>query len=646
MNSDNRSPVSVSIEDIGGIDTATLSLSDSVTIFTGENATNRTSALQAIMAALGSNEASLKGDADEGSVQLDIGDATYTRHLRRDGDQVRYEGDPYLDDPTVADLFAFVLESNPARQAVRRGDDLREIMMRPIDTDQIESDIEQCQRDRDDIETQLERLDELEAEASSLREQRDNKQSTLEDVEAELDAIESQIDQHDADVADEQTLKSEREETYAQLREAQSALDSLTYDLETEQQTLETLKQTRDDVTAALDDVSNAVQDDTERQQRIEDLRERKTSLTRRLTDLNSIIEFNEEMLDERPEQVLQQTHDRQQNQATLTAQLSEETTTCWTCGSDVSTAAIHNTVDDLKALRQDIVAEQNDVTSTLDELVTQQNKIEDKKREREELTDRLESTNDEIKATQETIEKLETQIEAKEAAIAELEDEVESLETDTDDTIIHLHQDATEKEVRIERLGDEINELTETIATHEATIATRPELVEERNTLSERLQDLRNRVDRIEADAVTAFNDRMETVLELLNYDNLDRIWIERKETDVREGRRKTTQSTFDMHVVRTTADGAAYEDTLAHLSESEREVTGLVFALAGYLVHDVGDIVPFVLLDSLEAIDRDRIAKLINHFEADTTHLVAALLTEDAAGLPDEYQYIESVT
>jgi len=360
---------------------------------------------------------------------------------------------------------------------------------------------------------------------------------------------------------------------------------------------------------------------------------------------LNSIIEFNEEMLDERPEQVLKQTNDRKQNQAALTAQLAEETTTCWTCGSDVSTAAIRDTVDDLKAVRQDIVAEQNEVTSTIDELVARQNKIEEQKREREELTERLESVDHDIKTTQETIEKLDTQIEAKEAEITELKDEVESLETDTDETIIQLHQDATEKEVRIERLEDEIEELTETITTHEATIATRPDLVDERDALTERLQDLRNRVDQIEADAVSEFNDQMETVLALLDYDNLDRIWIEQKETDVREGRRMTSQSTFDIHVVRTTPDGAAYEDTLAHLSESEREVTGLVFALAGYLVHDVSETVPFILLDSLEAIDKDRIAKLIDHFESETTHLVAALLTEDAAGLPDEYQYIESV-
>jgi hypothetical protein len=43
-----------------------------------------------------------------------------------------------------------------------------------------------------------------------------------------------------------------------------------------------------------------------------------------------------------------------------------------------------------------------------------------------------------------------------------------------------------------------------------------------------------------------------------------------------------------FDLHVIRSTGEGTTYEDSISHLSESEREVTGLVFALAGYLVHD----------------------------------------------------------
>jgi hypothetical protein len=96
---------------------------------------------------------------------------------------------------------------------------------------------------------------------------------------------------------------------------------------------------------------------------------------------------------------------------------------------------------------------------------------------------------------------------------------------------------------------------------------------------------------------------------------------------------------------IVRSSSDGTAYEDTVDHLSESEREVTGLVFALAGYLVHDVYETVPFVLLDSLEAIDSDRIVRAVAYFRTHADYLVAALLPEDAAALPDEYAYVEQI-
>ncbi|MFB6270837.1 MAG: chromosome segregation protein SMC, partial [Halobacterium sp.] len=96
--------------------------------------------------------------------------------------------------------------------------------------------------------------------------------------------------------------------------------------------------------------------------------------------------------------------------------------------------------------------------------------------------------------------------------------------------------------------------------------------------------------------------------------------------------GRRTVEDAEFDLHVVRASEDGTAYEDTVDHLSESEREVTGLVFALAGYLVHEVYDEVPFMLLDSLEAIDSDRIATLVDYVGEYADFLVVALLPEDA--------------
>lgn len=64
---------------------------------------------------------------------------------------------------------------------------------------------------------------------------------------------------------------------------------------------------------------------------------------------------------------------------------------------------------------------------------------------------------------------------------------------------------------------------------------------------------------------------------------------------------------------------------------------VIGLVVWFAGYLVHDVDEAVPFMLLESLEAIDAGRIRELVPYFESHVEFLLVALLEEDAAGLPD---------
>jgi hypothetical protein len=90
------------------------------------------------------------------------------------------------------------------------------------------------------------------------------------------------------------------------------------------------------------------------------------------------------------------------------------------------------------------------------------------------------------------------------------------------------------------------------------------------------------------------------------------------------------------------------AAQQTVYHLSEpaySDCEVTRLVFALAGYLVHEVHETVPVMLLDSLEAIDSDRIAVLIEYVADYSDYLVAALLPEDAAALSDDYQRITEI-
>jgi hypothetical protein len=52
-----------------------------------------------------------------------------------------------------------------------------------------------------------------------------------------------------------------------------------------------------------------------------------------------------------------------------------------------------------------------------------------------------------------------------------------------------------------------------------------------------------------------------MDAILDLLEYESLDRVWIERRETTVREGRETVTRSVSELHVVRSTESGAPHQ-------------------------------------------------------------------------------------
>ncbi|WP_394324905.1 hypothetical protein [Halococcus salifodinae] len=181
---------------------------------------------------------------------------------------------------------------------------------------------------------------------------------------------------------------------------------------------------------------------------------------------------------------------------------------------------------------------------------------------------------------------------------------------------LLDRHKEANQLEFELGRLETDLEDVREEITSVEEDLAERDRLTERREELQTELADLRTRIEQLESEAVEEFNDHMETILGVLDYANIERIWIERTEQTVREGRRKVERGVFDLHVIRSTDEGTTYEDSIGHLSESEREVTGLVFALAGYLVHDLHESLPFIVIDSLEALDSDRIAALVEYF------------------------------
>jgi DNA repair exonuclease SbcCD ATPase subunit len=638
-----RPMVRLHASNVGGIDETSVELQPGVNVLVGRNATNRTSFLQAVMAALGSDRASLKGDAETGSVELEFGDETYERQLRRVGGDVVLEGGGVLEDSTLADLYAFLLESNEARRAVARSDDLREIIVRPVDTADLRTEIDHLESTKRDLDRELDDLDDVEARLTNRQRRVEELEREREELRADLEEAREALDEAESQAGDESG-------PLAELKSVRSDLEDVRFRLRTERESLESLREERTDLQAALDDLPAGDADLADLEERIESLRERRTSIDAELNELQNVVRFNEDLLSESGgvHADIVDAVDEENKTAdgssdgtdssprsdggTVTDALLDDNdeAVCWTCGSSVPESAIESTVERLRDLREQKRAQKTELTEELETLTQRLSEAEDAREERASLESSLSDVEVEIEERKERVESLEAERD-------ELESDVSNLEAAVEDAgghqaAVNRAKRVNELSVELERVEADLADARETVASLEAQLEEREQLAERRADVVESLSELRDRVDQLERDAVEAFNDHMETVLDRLGYENIERIWIERTTESAGQRRHSVDDSEFDLHVVRSSDDGAAYEDTVDHLSESEREVTGLVFALAGYLVHDVHEDVPFVLLDSLEAIDSQRIATLVDYVGEYAQFLVVALLPEDA--------------
>ncbi len=633
------------VRNIGGIDETSVSFSPGVTVLAGENATNRTSLLQAIMAALGSDDVSIKGDSDTATVELGFAGNTYTRTLKRNGTAIVDEGEAYLDDPTLADLFAFLLESNESRRAVATGGDLRDLIMRPIDTDEIQDEIDRLVRRRKELDEQLEEIDGLKDRLPSLEKRRTELQAEIEEASADLAEKEAELEERDANVEQTREEKAELEERLAELRSKRSELEEIRYELETERESLESVRARKRELDREFEALPETpVGEIEELDERIDRLRKRKRTLESEVNEVQSVIRFNQDMLEGDDSDLLEAIESTDDGDLTDEL-LPDETVTCWTCGSEVPHDQVETTVSRLQELSQTKLGEVTDIDDELDELTAETDSLREKQRRREQLRRRRSDLEDELDRGEATIDRLTDRRETLQEGIETLESEIEDLEDESYQEVLDIHKEANQIEYELGRLEGELEDVESELADIEDRLDAESKLRAHRAELTEEIEDLRTRIDRIERQAIEEFNEHMDSVLEILGYSNLERIWLERLEREVREGRRTVTKTVFELHIVRQTDSGATYEDTIDHLSESEREVTGLVFALAGYLAHEVYDTVPFILLDSLEAIDSERIAALVEYIEEFSDYLVVALLPEDAAALPEEYPRVTDI-
>ncbi len=636
----------IRVERLGGIEELAVELPRGVSLLAGENATNRTSLLRSLAAALGGEEsaAALKTDATDGLVELAVGDRRYARTYTETATGSTLSGEPYCDRSELVDTFVALFADNPARRAVRRGDDLRELLMRPVDTEEIRRTVTRKQEQRSALEAEVERIRDRERELPALEEDRQRLLGELDELTAEIEEMQARanaVEPTDGESEAVAGLRDELEDRRNDLRDVEDRLETVKQKMEFRRTEREELTAELEDVAASLEEGTDADQLDAEVERLDSEIRRfesQRRNLRTASEDLQTVVEMNEAISQgelDVPE------FDANDDPAAALDPDSQRVE-CWTCGTEVERERVTERVDTLRDLVRDHREQLAAVDQQLDDLRDERSGYESDREAYAELRSRHRELSDRVERHDEKLATLEGDREALQDDMAELEAEIDGLEEelsrletgdDEPSEFVETHQRLTELERERGRLESKLAETTDEIEAVESLRERRESKEEKLSALTDELEQLRGQIDRLETQLVETLNEMLEDLVERLEYRNIARVWVERKKDDGDD------ESTFELHVVREGEDGAVYEDTVETLSESEREVVGIVVALAGYLVHDIDEMVPFILVDSVEMIDAPRLASLLQYTmeRSDVEFLVTALLLKDAAAVED---------
>jgi predicted nucleic acid-binding Zn-ribbon protein len=592
--------ITLEVENIGGIDEAHVSFEGGVTLVRGPNATNKTSLLQGLLFALGVSRAPIRSSADTARVRLAIGDRTVERTATRTGRGVQIDGEAWVtdsDDRLLLERLAALLETNPLRAAVSREQEIEPLLKEPMDIDALEAKRSEKMQRRRELNDKIEDLEDIDQRLEDRDRELDAKREEIAELEVELDELQARRKEMDAADGDGRLveLRERRADLRAEQADAEDGVERLEHAIERLEGQLEDVEDEIEETKTSIEgaDVESLKRERAEVRSELEDVEAR-------LDVLQPLLTANREMLDSDLTGVFG-----------YEAGLTGDQFTCWSCGQPAEAESFEETIDQLRDLiEQDkkMLRDREPELAELDEKIESAKRARSRQQElvtkRRDLEQQLAERRESLSERRSQLEELKTDIQSVDEDIAEAEAE----QTATDDGVT-AEIEATRVEIRsLRREIDRIEEAREKLTNDRRE---REEARDRVAELDEEIAALTDRIENLESELRENFNEAMDDLLQVLDFERIERVWLD---------------GNFDLVIARDT-DESVRADTVEHLAESEREMLGLVLGLAGFLTYDVGEVVPMLVLDSLGAFDSERTERLIDYFADRTDALIAAV-------------------
>ena len=555
------------LRNIAGIREGETRLEPGLNAVRGANWQGKSSLLHGIETAMGTEKPLTEGEAN-GQVDLSTPEESTVVELARENGTVTKTGEPYLEGDytrTCASLYAFLGTDNEVRAAVRRDENVEEVLTRPLHLENIDEKIADRKDERRQIEAELDRAKEATTELPSLEEELTRLETRLEQLRDERDELERPWEESDESQEELTDARAERDEAAQRAERLEATIERTATKLEERRGERESLTVPETNVDSDLADEREALSD-----------------VRRKLDLLETVYSANKRILDE----------DHLELVSDVDRGLVEDTISCWVCGNDATTDDIESSV----AALGERVAE---LRSTVAEHEQRVEELEETRQEAERAERRKRDLDDEIADLETKLADREESLERATERHEQLADRVETLS----ESVAVENERLTEVESDIRLLTVDYEETKERIEKLEARAEQQSNLESEYESLTDDIEQLRNRKDERKRRTREAFDAAIRDILPKFNAGF--------------ETARLT--SDFDLVVAR-----EGREASLDALSEGELELLGILVALAGHEAFGVAEDVPVILLDRLGALSDENLHLLVEYLRDRAPYLV----------------------
>lgn len=564
----------LTIENIAGIRKATATLDEGVNAVRASNWQGKSSFLAAVKAGLGVGKPLMEG-ASKGNVTIDTDSTRASVTLRRTDSGVVRNGSPLLNDDydrVRVELFSALDEMNPIRQAVRNGDDLKELLTRPLDIADIDETIAATKSRRNSIEAELKRANEAADRIPSVRERindLESKRNSLEQTREEISSDGPTVDRRN----DLSSLRAERKRVENRIDRLTSTIERIDEKIKTNRSELEEIE----------------VKDPGHIESELSDVRSEYESVKRESDLVRELYTANKRF------------YEADTRIDIVQHNIVGESVECWVCGEEIQRDTIEDHLAELKEEVETLQQEVRTHEDEIDELESERDAIRSKqtrKQNRKEVIADLKRRREERQES----------LESARSDLAEITSDLDELEEVVEDKTADL----TEVESELKYTGAELSDLREELSSLEDEAERRDQLQEQKEDLTAEIENLRTRKGRIRRQTRDSFRNHITEL-------------IDRFETGFETAR---LTDSFEIVVAR---DGR--EASLTALSQGERELLGIIAGIAGYEAFEMAADIPVLLLDNLGVLTDRNVEILIDHLRNRAEYLVFTSYPEHTA-------------